>query len=51
MPASLTHGFEVAGGILPAVGFGLLLRDVQRNISLTGSLISRSFVIHQRTCC
>ena len=26
MPAWLTHGFEVAGGILPAVGFGLLLR-------------------------
>ncbi|OZM91375.1 hypothetical protein CF006_15560 [Escherichia coli] len=24
--AWLTHGFEVAGGILPAVGFGLLLR-------------------------
>ena len=26
MPHWLTHGFEVAGGILPAVGFGLLLR-------------------------
>ena len=26
MPAWLTHGFEAAGGILPAVGFGLLLR-------------------------
>ncbi|MDR2879986.1 MAG: PTS N-acetylgalactosamine transporter subunit IIC [Fusobacteriales bacterium] len=26
MPGWLTHGFEVAGGILPAVGFGLLLR-------------------------
>lgn len=26
MPAWLSHGFEVAGGILPAVGFGLLLR-------------------------
>ena len=26
MPEWLTHGFEVAGGILPAVGFGLLLR-------------------------
>ena len=25
MPEWLTHGFEVAGGILPAVGFGLLL--------------------------
>ncbi|WP_376699658.1 PTS sugar transporter subunit IIC, partial [Escherichia coli] len=27
-PAWLTHGFEVAGGILPAVGFGLLLRGM-----------------------
>ena len=26
MPAWLTHGFEIAGGILPAVGFGLLLK-------------------------
>lgn len=26
MPAWLTHGFEIAGGILPAVGFGMLLR-------------------------
>ncbi len=26
MPAWLKHGFEIAGGILPAVGFGLLLR-------------------------
>ena len=26
MPPWLSHGFEVAGGILPAVGFGLLLR-------------------------
>jgi len=26
MPTWLTHGFEIAGGILPAVGFGLLLR-------------------------
>ena len=26
MPAWLTHGFEVAGGILPAVGFGMLLK-------------------------
>lgn len=25
MPAWLTHGFEIAGGILPAVGFGMLL--------------------------
>lgn len=26
MPVWLTHGFEIAGGILPAVGFGLLLK-------------------------
>lgn len=26
MPIWLTHGFEVAGGILPAVGFGMLLK-------------------------
>lgn len=26
MPKWLTHGFEIAGGILPAVGFGLLLK-------------------------
>ncbi|MTD67600.1 PTS sugar transporter subunit IIC, partial [Escherichia coli] len=26
IPAWLTHGYEVAGGILPAVRFGLLLR-------------------------
>lgn len=26
MPGWLTHGFEIAGGILPAVGFGLLLK-------------------------
>lgn len=26
MPEWLTHGLEVAGGILPAVGFGMLLR-------------------------
>lgn len=27
-PAWLSHGFEVAGGILPAVGFGMLLRTM-----------------------
>lgn len=26
MPVWLSHGFEIAGGILPAVGFGLLLK-------------------------
>lgn len=27
-PGWLTHGFEIAGGILPAVGFGLLLKNM-----------------------
>lgn len=26
LPSWLTHGFEIAGGILPAVGFGMLLK-------------------------
>ena len=26
MPSWLTHGFEIAGGILPAVGFAMLLK-------------------------
>ena len=26
LPVLLTHGFEVAGGILPAVGFAMLLK-------------------------
>lgn len=26
LPAWLTHGFEIAGGILPAVGFAMLLK-------------------------
>ncbi len=30
MPEWLTHGLEVAGGILPAVGFGMLLRVMFR---------------------
>ncbi len=30
MPAWLTHGFEVAGGVLPAVGFGLLLKVMMK---------------------
>ncbi|MCG0276597.1 MAG: PTS N-acetylgalactosamine transporter subunit IIC [Thermosediminibacteraceae bacterium] len=30
MPAWLAHGFEVAGGILPAVGFGMLLRVMMK---------------------
>lgn len=28
MPVWLSHGFEIAGGILPAVGFGLLLKSM-----------------------
>lgn len=28
MPTWLSHGFEIAGGILPAVGFGLLLKSM-----------------------
>lgn len=39
MPAWLTHGFEVAGGILPAVGFGLLLR-VMFKVQFTPFLIA-----------
>lgn len=30
MPAALIHGFEVAGGILPAIGFGMLLRVMMK---------------------
>lgn len=30
MPAALTHGLEVAGGILPAIGFGMLLRVMMK---------------------
>lgn len=28
MPKWLSHGFEIAGGILPAVGFGMLLKSM-----------------------
>lgn len=28
MPGWLSHGFEIAGGILPAVGFGVLLKSM-----------------------
>jgi PTS system galactosamine-specific IIC component len=31
MPEWLTHGFEIAGGILPAVGFGMLLKVMLKN--------------------
>ena len=30
MPAKLIHGLEVAGGILPAIGFGMLLRVMMK---------------------
>lgn len=30
LPAFVTHGLEVAGGILPAVGFGMLLRVMMK---------------------
>lgn len=38
MPGWLTHGFEVAGGILPAVGFAMLLK-VMLKIQYTPYLI------------
>ena len=28
MPTWLSHGFEIAGGILPAVGFAMLLKSM-----------------------
>lgn len=31
MPAWLSHGFEIAGGILPAVGFAMLLKNMLKN--------------------
>ena len=30
LPEVITHGLEVAGGILPAVGFGMLLRVMMK---------------------
>lgn len=30
LPAFITHGLEVAGGILPAIGFGMLLRVMMK---------------------
>ena len=36
LPAVITHGLEVAGGILPAVGFAMLLRVMMKvNTHLT----------------
>ena len=43
MPVWLAHGFEVAGGILPAVGFGMLLR-VMMKVEYTPYLIIGFFI-------
>lgn len=43
MPAWLTHGFEIAGGILPAVGFAMLLR-VMFKVQYTPYLIIGFFI-------
>lgn len=43
LPAWLTHGFEVAGGILPAVGFAMLLKVMLKAEFVTYLLIG--FVI------
>lgn len=39
LPEFVTHGLEVAGGILPAVGFGMLLRSLM-NVKYTPYLIA-----------
>ncbi len=53
MPARLTHGFEVAGGILPAVGFGLLLRVMFKAQYIPYLIAGFLFVCYIRsaTCC
>lgn len=53
MPARLTHGFEVAGGILPAVGFGLLLRVMFKAQYIPYLIAGFLFVcyIGSATCC
>lgn len=53
MPAWLTHGFEVAGGILPAVGFGLLLRVMFKAQYIPYLIAGFLFVCTSRsaTCC
>ncbi len=53
MPAWLTHGFEVAGGILPAVGFGLLLRVMFKAQYIPYLIAGFLFVcyIGSATCC
>lgn len=47
MPGWLTHGFEVAGGILPAVGFAMLLKvmlKIQYTPYLIIGFIAASFI-------
>lgn len=48
MPAWLTHGFEIAGGMLPAVGFGMLLKVMMKKeyipYFLTG-FVAASFIV------
>lgn len=44
MPAWLTHGFEVAGGILPAVGFGLLLKVMMKTPFIPFFIVGFLFV-------
>lgn len=48
LPTFITHGLEVAGGILPAIGFGMLLRVMMKTkyipYFLVGFLVS-TFVV------
>lgn len=44
MPAWLTHGFEVAGGLLPAVGFGLLLKVMMKTPFIPFFIVGFLFV-------
>lgn len=44
MPAWLTHGFEVAGGVLPAVGFGLLLKVMMKTPFIPFFIVGFLFV-------
>lgn len=44
MPGWLTHGFEVAGGVLPAVGFGLLLKVMMKTPFIPFFIVGFLFV-------
>lgn len=44
IPPWLGHGFEIAGGILPAVGFGLLLKVMLKNDLIPYLIIGFLFV-------